>query len=285
MGGPEIAPHLLRAKGATPPSDSPGHALRRGPAKPGRASLIAGLGLAMLALAGAAPATPAAPPSTPSAELEAAHAAQVLAARRYRESLEALLPLQAAAVERAAAEAARRRALRAQGLIAAVDAEDAERALAGARATAERTRAAIDEAGALEVEAQAARELAALPPPAAGETQEGPTLIRHQGRARFSLAAIPALERFFAARFGHPLPVSARGQTPAHDQLGFDHRHALDVAVHPDSVEGRALLEHLRAEGIPFLAFRSARPGVATGAHVHIGDPSARIQRTSGGHP
>jgi hypothetical protein len=239
----------------------------------------------MLALAGAAPATPPGPPAGPAGGLEAAHAAQVLAARRYRESLEALLPLQTAAVERAAAEAQRRRTLQAQGLIAALDADAAERALAEARATAERTRVAIREAATLEVEAESARELAALPPPAPGETQEGPTLTRHEGRTRFTLAAVPALERFFAVRFGHPLPVSARGQTPAHDRLGFDHRHALDVAVHPDSREGRALLEHLRAEGIPFLAFRSARPGVATGAHVHVGDPSARIQRTSGGHP
>ena len=50
--------------------------------------------------------------------------------------------------------------------------------------------------------------------------------------------------------------MSALGQTPTHDRLGFDHRNAVDVAVHPDSVEGRALLDHLRDQGIPFLAFR-----------------------------
>jgi hypothetical protein len=61
-----------------------------------------------------------------------------------------------------------------------------------------------------------------------------------------------------------------------HQRLGFDHRNALDVAVHPDSPQGRALMEHLRSQGIPFLAFRGARPGLATGAHLHVGEPSPR---------
>jgi hypothetical protein len=244
---------------------------------------LAALALAAASLVAAGPAPPPAPAATN--ELEAARAAQAEAARRYRESLDVLLPLQAAAVERAAAEVERRRGLHARGLIAAADVDAAGRALAEARETVERTRAAVGAADALIIEVEAARELAALPPPAPGETHEGPTLIRHGGRGRWSLAAVPALARFFAARFGHALPVSAYGQTPAHDRLGFDHRDALDVAVHPDSPEGRALMEHLRAQGIPFLAFRTAHPGVATGAHVHVGDPSARIQRTSGDHP
>jgi hypothetical protein len=29
--------------------------------------------------------------------------------------------------------------------------------------------------------------------------------------------------------------------------------------------------------GIPFLAFRGAQAGIATSAHVHIGEPSARF--------
>jgi hypothetical protein len=236
---------------------------------------IVALGLSALALAGAAPVSPAA------TELEAARAAQVEAARRYRESLEALLPLQDAAVERAAAEAARTRGLVAQGLVAAADLDAAERAQSQARETAARTRASLAEAETLVTEAEAARELAALPPPAPGETQERPSLIRYAGGKRWSLAALPALERFFAKRFGHTLPVSARGQTAVHDRLGFDHRNALDVAVHPDTAEGRALMDYLRANGIPFLAFRSARAGVATGAHVHVGEPSARL--SSGG--
>jgi hypothetical protein len=58
--------------------------------------------------------------------------------------------------------------------------------------------------------------------------------------------------------------------------LHFDHRNAIDVALHPDSKEGRSLLEYLRQAGIPFIAFRNAVPGAATGAHIHIGKPSPR---------
>ncbi|HUK91767.1 MAG TPA: hypothetical protein VLZ81_15295, partial [Blastocatellia bacterium] len=67
------------------------------------------------------------------------------------------------------------------------------------------------------------------------------------------------------------------GQTPVHDKLGFDHRDALDVAVQPDSAEGEALMAYLRSQRIPFIAFRHAVPGSATGAHIHVGRPSHRI--------
>jgi hypothetical protein len=233
---------------------------------------IVALLLAALALVSVAGVSPAARD-----DLEAARAAQAEAARRYRESLEALLPLQEAAVQRAAAEAERRRALLAQGLIASADVDAAERTLAQSRETAERTRAAVHEAETLVAEAEAARDIAALPPPAPGETQERPSLIRYAGGGRWSLASVPSLERFFSTRFGHALPVSALGQTAVHDRLGFDHRNALDIAIHPDSAEGRGLMDYLRAHAIPFLAFRAARAGVATGAHVHVGEPSARL--------
>ena len=36
-------------------------------------------------------------------------------------------------------------------------------------------------------------------------------------------------------------------------------------------------MRFLRGHGIPFLAFRGAQTGIATGAHVHIGEPSARF--------
>jgi hypothetical protein len=214
-------------------------------------------------------------------DLEAARAAQAEAARRYRGSLETLLPLQESALERAGAEAERRRTLLGLGLIARTELEAAEQVEAGAREAVSRTRASLREADGLVAEAEAAGEVAALPPPAVGELRESPSVIHYAGAGggRWSLAAVPALERFFAHRFGQPLPISALGQTPAHDRLGFDHRNALDVAVHPDSREGRALMEHLRAHGIPFLAFRAARPGMATGAHVHVGEPSVRLSR------
>jgi hypothetical protein len=59
--------------------------------------------------------------------------------------------------------------------------------------------------------------------------------------------------------------------------MGLDHRNALDVAVHPDSPEGRALMGYLRAAGIPFIAAWGAIPGSASGAHLHVGQPSPRL--------
>ena len=85
---------------------------------------------------------------------------------------------------------------------------------------------------------------------------------------------------FFASRFGHGAPISADGQTTFHSRMGFDHSNAVDIAVSPDSQEGQALMNHLRATGIPFIAFRRAVPGSATGAHIHVGIPSPRYHRS-----
>ena len=234
--------------------------------------------LVVAALAGRAGGAPGGSiPPGPALDLDAARAAQVDAARRYRESLESLQPVRDAAVERAAAEVERRRGLVAQGLVATVEADAAERALETARAAAEAARAAMREADTLVVEVEAARELAALSPAAPGATREGRTVIRSDGAAGWSLALVPTLDRFFVERFHRPLPVSALGQSAAHDRLGFDHRNAIDIAVHPDTAEGRALMQYLKGRAIPFLAFRAAQAGVATGAHVHVGEPSARF--------
>ena len=70
--------------------------------------------------------------------------------------------------------------------------------------------------------------------------------------------------------------TSAFGQSDLHTRWGLDHRNGMDVGLHPDSVEGRALIEFLRAESIPFLVFRGPVPGVATGPHIHIGNRSSR---------
>lgn len=84
------------------------------------------------------------------------------------------------------------------------------------------------------------------------------------------------IKSFFVSKFGRTLPVSAFGQTRLHSRLGFDHRNGVDVALSPDSLEGRALLAKLRGFGVPFIAFRKAVPGIATGAHIHVGNPSRR---------
>lgn len=84
------------------------------------------------------------------------------------------------------------------------------------------------------------------------------------------------VEKFFATKFDRRLPTTAFGQSELHTRWGLDHRQAIDVGLHPESPEGRALINFLRAEKIPFLAFRGAIPGVATGPHIHIGRGSHR---------
>ncbi len=106
-----------------------------------------------------------------------------------------------------------------------------------------------------------------------GETKPTPPA---QDSLRWTLADSKKVENFFLTKFGRPLPTSAFGQSDIHDRWGLDHRQGMDVGLHPDSVEGVALVDYLRAEKIPFLVFRHAIPGVATGPHIHIGFPSHR---------
>jgi len=89
------------------------------------------------------------------------------------------------------------------------------------------------------------------------------------------------VETAFEREFGKPLPVSAMGETAVHRALGFDHRGRVDVALNPDAPEGAWLRAYLTVNHIPFFAFRQAVPGKATGAHIHIGPMSARLD--SGG--
>jgi len=93
---------------------------------------------------------------------------------------------------------------------------------------------------------------------------------------KWTLAEAHRVEKFFLTKFKRPLPLTAFGQSDLHTRWGLDHRNGMDVGLHPDSVEGRALIEFLRAESIPFLVFRGPVPGVATGPHIHIGNRSSR---------
>ena len=51
----------------------------------------------------------------------------------------------------------------------------------------------------------------------------------------------------------------------------------MDVAVEPDSREGKWLRQYLEAHRIPYFAFWHAAAGKATGAHIHIGPESTRL--------
>ena len=86
------------------------------------------------------------------------------------------------------------------------------------------------------------------------------------------------VQQFFSKTFGRALPTSTIGQSATHNRMGWDHRHAVDVGLHPDSNEGRALIAYLQNSGIPFIAFRKAVTGSSTGAHIHIGRPSPSLR-------
>jgi len=109
--------------------------------------------------------------------------------------------------------------------------------------------------------------------PSSSETKQ---VSPAQDSPRWSLADSKKVENFFFTKFGRPLPTSAFGQSDIHNRWGLDHRQGMDVGLHPDSLEGIALVDFLRAEKIPFLVFRHAISGVATGPHIHIGRPSHR---------
>ena len=99
------------------------------------------------------------------------------------------------------------------------------------------------------------------------------------GSGRWRISDSTRVEDFFMSRFKRPLPLTAFGQSELHNRWGLDHRDSMDVGLHPDSVEGKVLIKFLDSEQIPFLAFRTSVPGVATGPHIHVGNGSHRMIR------
>lgn len=99
------------------------------------------------------------------------------------------------------------------------------------------------------------------------------------GKGTFTPDDLKRVEAAWQKQYDRPMPISANGETAVHRALGFDHRGRVDVAVTPDQPEGVWLRHYLEAQEIPFFAFRSAVPGKATGAHIHIGPGSVRLAR------
>ena len=206
-------------------------------------------------------------------------AAEIVAAlTEYRATLERLLPLQERELAGAIKRRDERRPLLGSGIISRKEFEETEEAVERVRQKVEETRRAMVDADHALADATTARALAGLPPLGPGGFERSAGLIRFNGTAAWALKTDTVkLQEFFVRRFGQPLPISSYGQTPLHDRMGLDHRDALDVAVHPDGPEGRALMNHLRAAGIPFIAAWTAVPGSTSGAHIHVGQPSPRI--------
>lgn len=202
-------------------------------------------------------------------------------ARDHRRTLEASIPRREKELRAASASLDRNSTLYARGVITRAELDAAARDAGEARAQLDWTRQELLRTTALIVEIEARRKLATLPPLRPGQYEASEGLIRYSGARELSPGALSALDRHFVGSVGRPLPVSALGQTDVHTRLGLDHRHAVDLALHPDSVEGRLVIAWLRERGIAFLAYRTARMGAATGAHIHVGRPSERFTRAS----
>jgi hypothetical protein len=198
----------------------------------------------------------------------------IRATGEYKRSLEKLLALYRGQFQEKAERVVQLREFYERKLIARSDLEESQRALSEMEAKLGEIESKIAEA---DLAMGAANAWNGLEPVPVEAIPRSGTLIHYDGRARWSLAGMERIEQFFLVKFGRPLPVSASGQTAVHDGLQLDHRNAVDVAVHPGSPEGRALMTYLRGEGIPFIAFSAPVAGSATGAHIHIGLPSVRL--------
>jgi hypothetical protein len=210
------------------------------------------------------------------AELTRSRADVIQKIKETRAGAEKLLALHETERQRVLEEYNRRRDLYYRGLIARNEVLQAEQALAEAMIRVDEDKRWLAETDMAITEYTMRDELLRLPSLAVGGYSETSTLLRFNGGALWSLGDVHKIEKFFVQTFGRALPISALGQTATHDRLRFDHRNAMDVALHPDSKEGQSLLNFLRQAGISFIAFRSAVPGAATGAHIHVGQPSPR---------
>jgi hypothetical protein len=234
---------------------------------------IAALGLSLVALASVAQAG-----SAVRNPLEKAAADVTAATQAYRLSLERVLAVYERDLAQRAELAELRQDLFERGVLSRREFEEGQKAYSQAQRNVQETRAAIEEADRILTEARMTEALARLTPLPRGSYEETRGIARFNGPGVWSLQSdAPRLQQFFMARFGRALPISAFGQTSLHNRMGFDHRNALDVAVHPDSPEGRAIMDYLRAQGIPFIAAWGPVPGSASGAHIHVGQPSPRI--------
>jgi hypothetical protein len=239
------------------------------------------LGLALLATA--APGVSAAGPTGKRAkapaktEIAIAKAKLETAVEDYKTSLRELIAPLERAVEERSAKVERLKPLVEEGIVARREVEAAEAELAEAKAKVAEARKDLSEADVILEEAEESARLALAPPPRRGAYITTAAVIRYHGTG-WHISQIGSVQGFFASKFGRGIPISAYGQTGLHNKLGFDHTNAVDVAVHPDSSEGQALIAYLRGAGIPFLAFRGAIPGKATGPHIHIGFPSHRFR-------
>lgn len=220
------------------------------------------------------------PAPKPPTELTKLREEFVKATDEYKASLTKLITIYEGDVKKAEEKLELSRKLLAEGLISKLQVEENERALASEKAKVEETRRQMTNADAqvagIFVETEAERELAKNLRLARQSLVRTSSFTRYTGSSGWGLSDAWKVQRFFSDTFKRELPIAVFGQGAIHDRWRLDHHNAMDIQLHPDGVEGRALLEFLQKNGIPYLAFRSAIPGTATGPHIHIGRPSHR---------
>jgi hypothetical protein len=219
-------------------------------------------------------------PAKPPSELTKLREEYIKATNEYKASLGKLLPFYENEVKRAEEKLELSKKLLAEGLIAKAQVEENERALAVAKQKVAETNRAVTSAdeqiAAVLVESAANDEIAKNLRLAKQSLFRTAAFTRYTGAGGWNLGDAWKVQRFFSDSFNKQLPIAVFGQGAIHDRWRLDHRNAMDIQLHPDGVEGRALLNFLQKNGIPYLAFRAAIPGTATGPHIHIGRPSHR---------
>ncbi|HEV7684342.1 MAG TPA: hypothetical protein VGO68_19680 [Pyrinomonadaceae bacterium] len=204
----------------------------------------------------------------------------VKATNEYKASLEKLRASYEKNLSKAEADLTKSQELFAAGLISRNTVEAGETAVAQAKEKVaevdQRTTSADSQIANTVLEAEAEKTLARTKPIPRGGLVSTTAMIRYNGGSAWALSDAWKVQRFFLDAFKKPLPVAVFGQGAIHDRWRLDHHNSMDISLYPDSPEGQALLGFLRANGIPFLAFRQAIPGTATGPHIHIGRPSHR---------
>ena len=219
-------------------------------------------------------------PAKPVDELTRLREEFIKATNEYKASLEKLRESYEKSVRRTEGKLTKSQELFAAGLISKreVEADEAELAQAKDKVAEvnQRMTGADSQIGDTVLEAEAEKTLARTKPIPRGGLVSSAAMIRYNGAAVWGLSDAWKVQRFFLDAFKRPLPIAVFGQGAIHDRWRLDHHNAMDVSLHPDGPEGQALLGYLRANGIPFLAFRQAIPGTATGPHIHIGRPSHR---------
>lgn len=206
----------------------------------------------------------------------------VEATARLKADLEKEFELREAAIKELSEKLEKKKKLYKDGIISRAEIEKDETEISAKRKELETKKQLLSkemtQADHILAEALAVEKMAKLPALRLGGYSASAAMIRYNGPSAWVISDIAKVDSFFTSQFKQPLPVSAFGQTDTHNRLGFDHRNSVDVAVHPDSPQGQGLINYLRSAGIPFIAFRQAVPGSATGAHIHIGYPSHRFR-------